>query len=145
MPSVWRVSGGAWFYFRNSYWLLVWAVQYLRLQQALNCNSLEALKLECQGLFCIPSKLWEQTERKQKCRCFFGLTGWSVQRLFYGNALRWMLPTVGLYLCSLNDQSCLIAASPLISQNTAAGVERLSLSFNKYLYTVGHFTISCSA
>lgn len=70
MPSVWRLSGGAWFYFWNSYWLLVWAVQNLRLKQALNCNSLDALKLECQDL---PSKLWGRLKENKNTGVFLDL------------------------------------------------------------------------
>lgn len=46
------------FYFLKSDWLFVWAVQNLRLHEALSCNSTDTLRLECQGLLCWPSKLW---------------------------------------------------------------------------------------
>lgn len=36
----------AWFYLLNSYWLLVWAVQNLRLQKALSCNSIDTQKYQ---------------------------------------------------------------------------------------------------
>lgn len=52
-----------------------------------------------------------------------------------------MLPTVGLYLSSPNEQGSYTAAP----QNAAAGVERFSLNFSKYLYTLVHFIISYSA
>lgn len=86
-----------------------------------------------------------QTESTHKYRWSFGLRGWSVDRSVWGNTLNWTLPTVGACVCSLSDQSSLIAAPLLIPLKAAAGVERFSLRFNKYLYILGHFIIPYSA